>query len=138
MVILLKKRMNWLFQPFEKDIQEGLCICSVFAFIIMILLAMINWKYGLLGRLPKCFLLQKTGLWCPACGGTRAFDAMCHGHLIKSFFWNPVVLYGTYLEIRILTGRIKNWSGVYCFNCEPVHLLFICFLMGMNFILKNI
>ena len=41
----------------------------------------------------RCLFNEMTGYVCPACGGTRAFNAMIHGHLIQSVKLNAVVVY---------------------------------------------
>lgn len=41
----------------------------------------------------KCIFHEFTGLYCPGCGGTRAFFALLHGHPVLSFRYNPVVEY---------------------------------------------
>lgn len=40
--------------------------------------------------LPRCTLYQYTGLYCPGCGGTRAVDALLHGHFLAALRFNPV------------------------------------------------
>ena len=42
----------------------------------------------------SCRIHRITGLYCPGCGGTRAFDALMHGHLIRSFCYHPGVCCG--------------------------------------------
>jgi hypothetical protein len=36
-----------------------------------------------------CFLKTATGLPCPACGTTRAVDALLGGQLVEAVQWNP-------------------------------------------------
>ena len=36
-----------------------------------------------------CFLKTATGLPCPACGTTRAVDALLSGHIMEAIQWNP-------------------------------------------------
>lgn len=40
-----------------------------------------------------CLFNKVTGYQCLACGGTRAFNALIHGHILTSLKYNPVVLY---------------------------------------------
>ena len=44
------------------------------------------------GHYPGCFLLATTGLYCPACGGTRATYALLHGDVATSLAMHPLVL----------------------------------------------
>lgn len=43
------------------------------------------------GSYPRCVLLSVTGLWCPACGGTRAAYDLLHGDVAGAFAVNPLV-----------------------------------------------
>lgn len=36
-----------------------------------------------------CPLREATGIWCPACGGTRMLSAGLRGDLVGAFWWNP-------------------------------------------------
>jgi len=47
----------------------------------------------LLNLMPPCLLHEFTGLYCPGCGGTRAFVALIHGQFLKSVYYHPLVLY---------------------------------------------
>ena len=40
-----------------------------------------------------CLFHLTTGLYCPACGGTRAFRALLRGDLAMSLQYHPLVLY---------------------------------------------
>ncbi len=42
---------------------------------------------------PNCYVRETVGLYCPGCGGTRAFVYLLHGHFLQSFFAHPIVLY---------------------------------------------
>lgn len=66
--------------------------------------------------LLPCILHEVTGLYCPGCGGTRAFMHLLHGDIGQSLHYHPLVLYGSVLygwymvsnTIQILTkSRIR-------------------------------
>lgn len=52
---------------------------------------------------PPCFLRLMTGLYCPGCGGTRAFFALSHGEIGKSIRFNPWTI--------ILIAGLMLWGG---------------------------
>ncbi len=60
-----------------------------------------------------CIFYAVTGLYCPGCGGTRAAAALGKGHILLSFFYHPIVVYGAIIylwfmishTIEYLTGR---------------------------------
>lgn len=43
--------------------------------------------------LYPCLFHRITGLFCPGCGGTRAFTALLQGHFISCFLYHPFVFY---------------------------------------------
>ena len=47
----------------------------------------------LLELMPPCLLYYFTGLYCPGCGGTRAFMALIQGQILKSIYYHPLVVY---------------------------------------------
>ena len=42
---------------------------------------------------PPCMIYELTGLYCPACGGTRAVLALLRGDVLGSLYYHPVVVY---------------------------------------------
>lgn len=40
----------------------------------------------------ECYFRTHLGLYCPGCGGTRAFFALLHGHFLQSLKYNPITL----------------------------------------------
>ena len=66
-------------------------VCILLAFLLGI-----SWKNGyLLWIFPPngCTLHNITGYYCPGCGGTRAVIALFHGHILRSVFYHPIVVY---------------------------------------------
>ena len=56
------------------------------------------------GSYPSCLLLTTTGLYCPACGGTRAVYDLLHGDVAGAFARNPLVPVLLALTV-VLLGR---------------------------------
>lgn len=52
-----------------------------------------------------CRFLAVTGLYCPACGGTRALNALLHGHVIASLKLNPAVAYGAVIFVWFMLSQ---------------------------------
>ena len=55
------------------------------------------------GAYPACVLYSLTGLYCPACGGTRATYDLLHGDLAGAFGRNPAV--------PLLLVAVIAWAG---------------------------
>jgi len=73
-----------------------------------------------------CPILTLTGLYCPGCGGTRGVTELLHGHVLKSLYYHPFVIYGLGFYVafmgshtlslltkgRIQGLRYRNWYAV--------------------------
>ena len=42
----------------------------------------------------NCFVFRHFHIFCPGCGGTRAYVQLIHGKILQSFLYNPVVITG--------------------------------------------
>ena len=78
-------------------------------------------------HLPSCPLHELTGLWCPACGLTRATHALLRGDIAAAFGYNLLlplflgaIVVGWLAWVRAALGRapirwvtrMPAWSGV--------------------------
>jgi hypothetical protein len=54
-------------------------------------------------RLPPCPFRTLTGVACPSCGTTRAFEALAHGDLSTAFSLNPLAVTGL---LAFVTGGL--------------------------------
>ena len=43
-------------------------------------------------RLPECIIRRHFRIYCPACGGTRAFTALLEGDIAQSLHYNPIIV----------------------------------------------
>ncbi len=86
--------------------------CAAFYFVV---------KHTRILYLPGfgCPWSEKLHIYCPGCGGSRAFFELLHGHVIHSLMCNPSVFLGgvtvMWYEIRavmaISTGNIERYFG---------------------------
>ncbi len=53
-----------------------------------------HFHISLSGPLFACPIRRLTGLFCPGCGGSRAFSLLLHGKFLRSFLCHPLVPYG--------------------------------------------
>ena len=87
-----------------------------------------------------CFFKVLTGLYCPACGGTRAVSALWRFDFISALRYNAFVVffaffalfYEIYVLVRILKGHprpfwIPGWAG-----------WGLLVLWGVFFVLRNV
>lgn len=76
---------------------------------------------------PQCVFLQATHLYCPGCGGTRAFFSMLKGQLWRSVRYNPAVVLGAililYYEVTVIMTIVgKKGKVYYCRKPWPVYV----------------
>lgn len=92
--------------------------------------------------LPPCMFHALTGLYCPGCGGTRAFRALLQGNLFQSFCYHPIVPYAAILGIwfmlsqtieRLSRGRLR--IGL---RFREIYLWVALGILIANVLLKNI
>jgi len=88
----------------------------------------------------KCIFFSITGYYCPGCGGTRATYFFLSGHLLKSIYYHPVVVYlgiggGIFMISHTLSyitkGKVK---GIHFRNMYAYALIIITLV---QFAFKN-
>lgn len=92
-------------------------------------------------NLPQCVWWTVLGIYCPGCGGTRAFEALLQGHILQSLWYHPLVLYAavlfggfmlTHTMERLHIWRIKGWKF------HNWYLYGALAIVVINFLVKNI
>lgn len=95
----------------------------------------------LTGPLFACPVYSLTGLFCPGCGGTRAFRLLFQGKLIASIICHPLVIYGMAVfgvfmishTLRIFTkGKIQGMTY------RHIYIKIAVVLLILNMIVKNL
>ena len=96
----------------------------------------------LLGVIPSgfCPFFRLSGLYCPACGGTRAMAALLSGHILRSLLLNPAslcfALCVCYYEIAL---SLFLWRGKGKVSLWPLFLLaavLVCQFAVRNLLLR--
>ncbi|MCL1877577.1 MAG: DUF2752 domain-containing protein [Defluviitaleaceae bacterium] len=57
-------------------------------------------------------LYYLTGIQCPACGGTRSAAALLRGDIVRSFLYNPIVIFSCLLGIALYTEFVLKIFNV--------------------------
>ncbi len=91
----------------------------------------------------QCGLYHMTGLYCPGCGGQRAFHYLLHGEIIKALRYNVlfvvgipffVYLYYILVKVYLLKGNYNAKGILFSKNFAIVFLL----ILFVYFVLRNI
>ena len=89
----------------------------------------------------KCFFYYNFGIFCPGCGGTRAFEYMLYGNFLKSFIYHPVVMITVFFlvfsEISYLTYFLTRGKILF-YELTVKHFIAIDLIFIINFIIKNL
>ena len=136
-------RIKWnLFwkQDLDTILYQIMCVTTVVGLIAGLgYLWMVEWYFP--EDVEMCMFYATTGLYCPGCGGTRAFMALFSGHVLKAFYYHPAGMYGVFLYIiyfvsqtivRLSKGKIKGMKF------HPVYLYIMIGLILVNFIIRNV
>lgn len=59
--------------------------------------------------LYPCLFHRITGLYCPGCGGTRAFTSLLQGHFFSCFRYHPFVFYCFMMYVLFMTSHTLKW-----------------------------
>lgn len=93
------------------------------------------------GLIPGfCVFRTLTGIYCPGCGGTRAFHLLFHGDIAGSLIYNPIVAYGTALGIIFYvsqTLRLISRGRIRGLRINAVYPIIGAALLLLNWIVKN-
>lgn len=92
--------------------------------------------------LPDCVLYTYFGLYCPGCGGTRAFVSLLHGHFLLSLWYHPVVpysalIFGAFMLTQAL-ARLTRFRYFHGLSFHNWYLYGALVIIGANFIIKNV
>lgn len=95
----------------------------------------------LASKYSVCFIHNVLHLYCPGCGGTRAFILLLTGHPIQSFLANPVFVYLVptvlFYEVKAGYAAYKNEYSVYeKTNTYP--LVFLPVLLLSTAVVRNV
>ena len=102
----------------------------------------ILYQYLFSDYLPEipCFFSEVVGIYCPGCGGTRAFRALAEGRFLQALWFHPLVPYGVLVSGGFMVTQglhrigfrvVKGWRFHYWY------LYVAAALIVFNFVIKN-
>lgn len=143
-ILYMSERLNFRQLLREKDSDAVVYIIGICIFFITGITALIikgiAVRYNI-NMLTECQFRHLTGLYCPGCGGTRAFIYLIHGNIPKSILYHPLVIYAVILTAFFYmsqTFRFLTHGMVKGMHLKYIYLYIALFLVVVNFIIKNI
>lgn len=96
----------------------------------------------LLQHMPPCLFHKFTGLYCPGCGGTRAFFALISGHVLMSLYYHPLVVYTalclTWGLFKIVLYKLSKGKLIVFMPRTDLLLQIAVVIITVNCLLRNI
>ena len=115
-------------------------ISILFTYILMVILVFLYFfKLKDYFSIPTCPIYNYFGLFCPACGGTRAIISLLNLDLVSSILYNPIVIYSIFFTTLYLITEFININFNKKINIPFKLILKIgIFILFINCIIKNI
>lgn len=124
----------------EKLYQAGLVLFVVSVAAIPFLGSVILPKLNL--TQSGCVVWMLFEAYCPGCGGTRAVNALLHGHLLLSLWYHPLVLYSVVLYFAFMVSWTMARFGLFgikkgiAFRTGYMYGMLV--IVAVNFVAKNL
>ncbi len=87
-----------------------------------------------------CFFTEIVGIYCPGCGGTRAFRALVQGKFLLALWYHPLVPYMVLMGGGFMITQGLNRMGIRKIRGWQFHSWYLygaVALIVCNFLLKN-
>ena len=85
---------------------------------------------------PVCIIYRTAGIWCQACGGTRAVLALLRGELMQSFLYHPIVPYSVLVYTAYLLEETRE-RVLRSSRRVPLRFWKGCVLLGLVILAAN-
>jgi hypothetical protein len=124
----------------EERLELQLYVVGIVFFAAAAVFGFLYFKYLIPVLKIPCIFRMMTGLYCPGCGGTRAVAALMHGHLLKSIWYHPVVLYSViiYAAYMLTHTAAMFVPGIKGIRYRDIYIYTALAIVIINFIIKNI
>ncbi|MBE6780925.1 MAG: DUF2752 domain-containing protein [Ruminococcaceae bacterium] len=108
--------------------------------LLVLLIFPFYWKYIMNLPFNKCGLVEYLHLYCPACGGTRAFSSLLKLDILSSFKYNPIVPIGAGMFIAYEVDMIKHLilKTERELIAHPWVIYAALIIWGVYFVLRNV
>ncbi len=108
-------------EDYYKRLKSDFIIVNIVAGAAVLLISAVIMlqRYGIMVGIP-CGMHEILHIYCPGCGGTRAFFALMHGDVFQSIYYNPAVFLGAllvlYYESTVFLTLVKKNGKIYFYR----------------------
>lgn len=124
----------------EELYQAGLVLFAASVIVVPFLGLVILPKLNL--TQSGCVVWMLFGAYCPGCGGTRAVNALLHGHFLQSLWYHPLVLYSVILYLVFMASWTLAKFGLFGIKkgiaFRPGYMYGMLVIIAVNFVVKNL
>lgn len=110
--------------------------------MIFILVLYIIVKTEIIKIVPSCYILRKTGILCPSCGGTRCIKALINLNIVEALrmnaFYTITIIYLLILNIVYILNTIFKTNKFKIIYIKKVHLIIWLITLILYTVFRNI
>lgn len=110
--------------------------------ILFIICLYIVVKKDIIKIVPSCYILQKTGLLCPSCGGTRCIKELLNFNIVEALkmnaFYTITILYLLVLNIVYVLNIVLKTNRLKFLYIKKYHLIVWIIVLILYTIIRNI
>lgn len=118
-----------------------MCVLTLTLFIIFLATFYIKYAYKFID-IPTCIIYETFGIYCPGCGATRAVYSLYSGEILKSIYYNPLIVYLIIIDFwYLLTEGVSKFSkkeNKFFIKRINLYLYFAVIILTLNWIIKLI
>lgn len=133
-----------MYNVFMKKLDEKTKNMILFEVIVMIfiLVLYIIVKTEIIKIVPSCYILRKTGILCPSCGGTRCIKALINLNIVEALrmnaFYTITIIYLLILNIVYILNTIFKTNKFKIIYIKKVHLIIWLITLILYTVFRNI
>lgn len=133
-----------MYNVFMKKLDEKTKNMILFEIIVMIfiLVLYIIVKTEIIKIVPSCYILRKTGILCPSCGGTRCIKALINLNIIEALrmnaFYTITIIYLLILNIVYILNTLFKTNKLKFLYIKKAHLVIWLIALILYTVFRNI
>ena len=133
-----------MYNGFMKKLDEKTKNMILFEVIVMIFIVIlyIIVKTEIIKLVPHCYILEKTGILCPSCGGTRCIKALLSFNISEAFkmnaFYTITIIYLLILNVVYILNTIFKTNKFKIIYIKKVHLIIWLITLILYTVFRNI